>query len=136
MGASGAGLNRIGQRGGVPFFVSNAGTAQAVSASGTTDSGIQMLEGIGYTKWAFQLLGTFTGFSVAVYGTIDPVIYTSLYSNPNDNLDIYRGSTSLVPSTSWFLLPAPSEQGGTGAVNNPLTVRSSPARPPPAASNL
>jgi hypothetical protein len=128
--ASGAGLNRVGARGGVPFFNFNPnipyGPVSMVTGNGPFDSGIQMLEGVGFGKWTFQLIGTFTGYSVTVYGTIDPIILTTAYQNstnlnvPTLALNALRGNTTLVPATSWFPLAAPSDQGGTGQNTNPL----------------
>jgi hypothetical protein len=121
--ASGAGLNRLGQNGGeVLLSLAPGATAVAtpltaygtVGVPGTSnDSGAVMWEGIGFTKWVFQFIGGITGYTVTLYGTIDPA------ARPNGQ-PIAKGSTA-IPATSWFVLPGPSEQGGTGTINNPIT---------------
>lgn len=114
--ASGAGLNRVGQRGGVLLLANIDSTVVAYTTPQTgygvimsNDSGAQMLEAIGFTKWTFQLIGGGNP-QVTLFGTVDPAVY-----------ETGRGST-VCPATSWFQLPAPSEQSGTGGVSNPLGV--------------
>jgi hypothetical protein len=116
--ASGAGLNRIGPQGGCPFFtVVRQGLEWASPIVGTTDSGPVGVEGIGFSKWGFQLLGTFTGFSVAIYGTLDPAAYLAWEAKIQGN------TVPAVPATSWALLPAPDEETGTGGTaTNPLVA--------------
>lgn len=70
-----------------------------------------MLAAARYTKWVFQLEGTFTNYSVQVFGTTD--ILTSGW--------IGYGPTSGL-AQNWFLLPAESVQAGTGTEQNPLTA--------------
>jgi len=95
----------------------------------------------GLSKVTFQLIGpgaTAAGYSVSVYGTIDPAAYwTYVYGkqNPTANLAVggvaYAGGMDGfsssgngyypgVPATSSVLLPGPAEQSGTGTVGNPM----------------
>jgi len=69
-----------------------------------------MLAAKRYTKWTFQLVGTFTGYSVQVLGTSD--VATSGW--------IGYGPTVL--AQNWFLIPAEAVQAGTGIEANPLTA--------------
>jgi len=120
--ASGAGLNRVGARGG-KLLVQCTG-------DGTYDSGIVMPEAIGFTKWLFQFvkLGTtsVTGWSVTIYGTIDPAAY-----DLNDQY-LQGGWTTnpltQLPTTSWVPIPAPSTEDTAPdayAWANPLTATTS-----------
>lgn len=87
------GLVRIGSSGPKTILTTSAALA---------DSGPQCQEGKFWTRWSFSLAGTFTGYSVQLYGTLD-------------------GATAAGTGNNWFTLPAPAEQGGTGTVANPLT---------------
>jgi hypothetical protein len=97
-----------------------------------TDSGIQMLAAVGFTKWAFQLAGpganaaTTAAFTVSVYGTLSPGILAQTYSNAGNttgyNYVNPEASLTMIPGYDWFLLPAPSEQAGAGGVTNPLVT--------------
>jgi hypothetical protein len=118
------GAVRVPQNGG-RVLVSAAGNAGGF----TLDSGLQMLDAMGYSTFEFQLLGTFTGMSVTVYGTYDPLAYT--YSNQPEFARIFgyntpyvpwQGLVGVIPSTSWFPLIAPSDQSGAGYSSNPLTA--------------
>lgn len=120
MSGSGAGLNRVYST----ILSCNTGTAVASSplssygTIGVNDSGMVLNEALGFTKWTFTLLGGGTGYSVSVYGTNDPTahIVWSQKMNPGQ----YTTPASL-PASSWFLLPGPSEQTGTGTIANPMT---------------
>jgi hypothetical protein len=123
--ASSAGLNRVGARGGEVLL-----SLQPGSPAGDLDSGIQAPEGIGFSKWAFQMIGagaTAAGYTVTLYGTLDPAAYDDAFGRPYGGtgsrlLQVTaqgRGYTGL-PATSWFPLPAPSEQSGTGVITNPM----------------
>ena len=92
--------------------------AVAAGASQSIDSGVQMMDAMGYPRFAFQLLGTFTNFSVQFFGTNDPALYAYYLAH----IGTWQGSTVAIPATSWFPLTAPSEQSGTGAVQNPMTA--------------
>ncbi len=89
--------------------------ATAYGTLGVNDSG-WFATPIGMSKYTFQLVGGGTGYSVSVYGTIDPTAYLSYTQHYGS--DGFEGS---VPATSSGLLPAPSEQSGTGNMANPLT---------------
>jgi hypothetical protein len=144
--ASGAGLNRWGNNGGVTLLAGLSSTTTAVATpltgygtvsnqngvalAGGNDSGVWGCAAMGFTKWVFQLLGNLTGISVTLYGTIDPNAY--LVYTANSGVDgfttgsLYLGgapqrSAVAVPASSWFVLPGPSEQTGTGSIANPLT---------------
>jgi hypothetical protein len=73
-------------------------------------SGPLMLEARRLLHWRFTLGGTFTAFNVFFDGTQDA------------NTAGFIGYPNTPPNANWFLLPAPSEQGGTGPVANPLTL--------------
>jgi hypothetical protein len=133
--ASGAGLNRVGEEGGITLLsLQTTATALASPTTGygtigVNDSGIQMLEAIGLTKWVFLLGGAtnLSGWSVTIYGTIDSVAYQAWQPANYSAAGLYgqstggpRGST-VVSAGSWFVLPGPSEQGTTGSIGNPLT---------------
>lgn len=124
--ASGAGLNRWGPSGGVPFFFSVDGkgiahdSPQTLGASGSVDSGPIAVEAIGFSKWAFQLCQEgatpLVGYSAQIYGTIHPAAYRAWQAK------IQGLATVTVPASAWFPLPAPSEQSGTGTSTNPITA--------------
>lgn len=95
----------------------NGGVALLTTAAASFDSGVQMNEASGYTNWRFQLTGTFTGYSVQLYGTIDPAAKNSIV--PGQSL-VSHGDTTTVPATSWFALDAPAVAVGTES--NPLTA--------------
>jgi hypothetical protein len=130
--ASGAGLNKVGNNGGVFLLTSvtsaatpiavTAPTAPAYGTLGANDSGIVMAEGIAFTKWAFQIIQQGTtaasGYTFTLYGTISPGAHTAFM---NQRVGIYTNTTD-VRGMNWFQLPAPSEQGGTSVVVNPLTA--------------
>lgn len=123
--ASSAGLNRLGARGGEVLL-----SLQPGSPSGDLDSGIQAPEGIGFSKWVFQMIGagsSAAGYNVTLYGTIDPAAYDLVWGRPFGGTGsrlpqiAAQGKGSLnLPATSWFQLPGPSEQSGTGNMSNPL----------------
>jgi len=132
--ASGAGLNRVGQRGGeILLYHVNANvsaitvtvpTAPSYGTLGANDSGIIMPEGIGFTKWTFQILQVgstaASGYSFTLYGTVSQGAYTAFQ---NGRTGVFTATTSPdVQPVNWFQLPAPSEQGGTAVVVNPLTA--------------
>lgn len=104
------GAVRVPQNGG-RVLVAATGLSQNV------DSGVQMMDAMGYSRFVFQLLGTFTGFTATFYGTNDPALYAYYLAN----IGTWQGSTTAIPTTSWFTLPAPAEQTGTGTSVNPLT---------------
>lgn len=133
MPGSGAGMNRIGQQGAVTLLANITANATpftsdprtAYGAIGFNDSGLCLLEGMGFTKGTFQLLQTRnltvpTGYTALIMGTVDPVAYQAWQpANWGPGTNGPRGST-IVPPANWFALPAPSEQGSTGNVQNPL----------------
>lgn len=71
-------------------------------------------EAKGFRNWAFTAIssGTVTGTpTVSVYGTLDPITaYSQVAGFPT------------LTGARWFLLPAQSEQTGTGIVSNPITA--------------
>lgn len=93
MRGSDAGLVRMGSQGGKPILVTSIASA---------DSGATCQEAKYFTRWRFQLAGTFTGYSVQLYGTLDANTAKGLAAN-------------------WFPLDSPAVQSGTGNVANPLT---------------
>lgn len=105
--------------------------ANNISTGGTFNSGIVLASGAGFEHAAFQIispsLSAINGFSVTIYGTLDPnallnaagVANTTggLSTNPNGSYPAPGGT-----GAAWFPIPAPSEQSGTGTVSNPLTA--------------
>ena len=141
---SGAGLNRV--EGVLLSNIPSSVTAVTLGTNGVptgygtigfNDSGIQLVEGRDYTKWTTSLTGTSTGLSILVLGCNDPLAYAAfkLKINPSfyqiNNQPIPSGMTTATtingstvyepPAASWFILPAPAEQSGTGSVANPMT---------------
>ena len=111
--ATGSGLGLVvgGSAGGVTLVVTSAASA---------DSGVQLNEFDGFSKWSFQLLGTFTGYSVTIYGTNDPAAKyqtQNSFFGPNTTL-VMHGAT--IPTSSWFVLDAPATSAGTET--NPLVA--------------
>jgi len=78
-----------------------------------------MFEAIGFKTWSFQHLGGTTGYSVSIYGTIDPALYKYLDTTESANFNPATLAT-IVPASSWVLLPSPAENTGTGTVANPM----------------
>lgn len=137
--ASGAGLNRVGGAGGVVLLTLTP-TATAVtlpaygnlgndswgtlSGAGSSASNA-MAEAQGFTKWQFALVPapgqtTFSGYSVTLLGTVDSRAYGQWEASINP-YKYYNTTAPTLPAGSWFLLPAPSDQSGTGSDANPLT---------------
>ncbi len=99
------------------------------NSSGTAlDSGIQMAEAIGMKTWQFQFTGAggiIAGYSVTLYGTFDRNAYDIYHQLGDYTPNLVAASTTgrgslLLPATSWFVLPGPSEQSGTGLSLNPM----------------
>lgn len=120
--ASGAGVNTVGNLGGIPILTVPPGAttpvavADPVAGYGTnsgpatnpgvatigTDSGLVMLEGKGFTKWSIQLIGpgveatTTAQFFITILGTIDPTALYKAYKTPGNNY--FSGVGLFVPS--------------------------------------
>lgn len=156
--ASGAGVNRVGNLGGIPLLTVPPGAttpvAPAVGAYGTnsgpppvnysqgifnqatigTDSGVQMLTAVGFTKWTFAIIGpgayaaATAAFNIAIYGTIDQSLLGQSYATASTTSSTqghdpnFTASLTAVNVNSWFLLPGVSESTGTGTITNPLTT--------------
>jgi len=92
------------------------------TSAALADSGPTCLEAKAWRNWTFTLEGTFTGYSVAIYGTNDPKTAGTLPGTatppfPGDA----GGSFAITPTQSnWFLIPAEAIQSGTGTETNPL----------------
>lgn len=118
----------MGAQGGLPFFYSPNAQGLPISqpitlaANATADSGPLAVEGIGFSKWAFQLsqvgATALSGYSVSIYGTISPLAYSAWQQKSSGT----AGDAIVVPTTDWFLLPAPDEQTGTGISTNPIVA--------------
>lgn len=141
--ASGSQLNRWGTNGG-ELLLSLTPSATAVATPlanygtiGVNDSGA-FITPIGLSKVTFQIIGpgaTAAGYTVSVYGTIDPTAYFAYTANSaNDGItagtaknttQANYGVVYTIPATSWQLLPAPSEQSGAGVVANPMVTGTS-----------
>lgn len=124
--ASGAGLNRastIALSIQDPTITVVGSPRTAYGTTGVNDTGpIPVLaEARDFTKWTFSLLGSGSGYSFTIYGTLDPLAYAAWKNEMNPNLYINSAVKPSPPASSWFILPAPSEQSGTGSVANPLT---------------
>jgi hypothetical protein len=109
---SGAGLTRVTK-------------TRLTTAAASANSGIQRLAAKAFTKWEFSLNGSFTGYSVAIYGTIDPGVIT--YPSAGPYLSGPYAATAGYPApgaanSSWFLLPSPADQTGAGTETNPLVA--------------
>jgi hypothetical protein len=123
---SGAGLNRVGQRGGRILLATNLATATANATPlvsygtiGVNDSGACMFESIAFSKTVFQVLGSssIVGTGTAngaftIYGTVSQAAY-----------ELPIGSTAVSPG-DWIELPAPATEtaGDTAAWANPILV--------------
>jgi hypothetical protein len=152
--ASGAGANRWGREGGVPILTAVPGTAV------TFDSGIWGVEAGYWTTWTFMGVrlysaDTITGWTVTIYGTIDPRAY-QLFNPEGYGFAPGSGITARGPGVgassnatlvnpfsdgggiigtnagstgldtySWIVLPGPAEQTGTGPATNPLVFTAS-----------
>lgn len=104
----GASQKTVGNKGGKVIL--------STSAAGTTNSGVQMAEARGFKNWMFCLAGTFTGFSVTIYGTIDPNALTDgRVANPNYPVP---GA----PGGNWFALNPGPQATAPADVQNPLTA--------------
>jgi len=121
--ASAAGQNRV-YKTILTLNPSSTAVAAPLAGYGTTglnDSGpYAMNEAMGFTKWTFSLIGAVagSGYTVTLYGTNDPKAYKAWMSSFNPQSP--HGNVTL-PASSWFVLPGPSEQSGTGTIANPMT---------------
>lgn len=147
MPGSGAGLNRVGNVGGVVLLTLNpTSTAVATPLTGYGTAGNDswvgtapltgaallgsnaMVEATGFTKWQFQLVpppgGTTVGtYQVTLYGTTSSLAYSQWELSHNPQAYAYPNSAPpAMPAAGWFILPGPSDQGGTGTDANPLTA--------------
>lgn len=135
---SGAGLNRIDALGGRPILsayptvvpVAAPFAGYGVNSGGPlfvgNDSGIQLVAGTGFSKYTFSIIGpnaATPGYTIAIYGTIDPALLRFIESPPGQANGLLDGDVSgIVPATSWFLLSGPADQSGTGAIANPMVT--------------
>ena len=98
----------------------NSGGATLLTTSGASgDSGVQLNECAGFTKWSIQLIGTFTGQSVQIFGTQDPLAKYQSANSFFGPITTYVPHGTTIPLTSWFPLDAPATAAGTES--NPLT---------------
>ena len=133
MGVS-AGLVSYGRLGGVPVLqLTPNSTAYTTPLAGygtigVSDSGAFGLEAQGFKKWFFNIIGpgaTTAGYSVTIYATIDPALKAYMEGNNTVVAPALYGTgkeKNYLPGSSWFQLPGPSEQGGTGTSSNPLVT--------------
>src|ERR1022692_7585 len=76
-----SGALTLGSFGGVNLFTS------PISVAGPTTSNYIIAGARGFTKWSFTLAGTFTGFSVAIFATLDQaVLKANTAFNPTDGV--------------------------------------------------
>ncbi len=122
MAGSGAGLNRVFAT--LLSLNSNAAAVgsplTAYGAIGVNDSGMALNEAANFTKWTVSATGGGTGYSVTMYGTNDPKAYAAWRQGMNPGQ--YPGGALTLPASSWFILPGPAEETGTGQIANPLTA--------------
>jgi hypothetical protein len=143
--ASGAGINTVGNLGGLPLLTISP-TASAITnptiAYGTNtgapgvpgtatygnDSGVVMVEAKGFTKWTFQIIGqgkALHGYTVSIYGTTDPALLRQAYQTAGNTVGQMgqqpdqMNSLTAIPATSWDLLPMQASTGGA-TEGNPL----------------
>ncbi len=118
---SGSGLNRVNATI-LSVNASAAAVSSPLSAYGTigvNDSGMALNEARDFKKWNFSLSGGGTGYEISVYGTNDPIAYAAWRQAFNPGY--YPGGVVVLPATSWFLLPGPDQEAGTGPMANPMT---------------
>jgi hypothetical protein len=94
---------------------------------GGNDSGMIFNDAMAFTKFAYMLTPS-DYYTVTLYGTLDKRAYDlwRYNLNPNPYLPQWQGVAPTLPASSWFILPGPSEQTGTGAQTNPM-VQASPS---------
>ena len=105
----GSNIVSVGSRAGKPIFTFTAGGEDTGSLMAVPPGTPGLWECSRWTKWMFQLVGTGTGYSVTMYGTIDTA---TAYNEPGNG-------------HFWFELPAPSTESGGGDAfvwSNPLTL--------------
>jgi hypothetical protein len=125
--ASGAGMNRASV---IALSIQDPTNIAVVAAPttaygiiGANDSGQLLTEARDFTKWTVTKIGAGTGYTFSVYGTNDPMAY-AVFRYKQLGSAAFPGNPGFVPTlpaSSWVLLPAPSDQTGTGPVANPLT---------------
>jgi hypothetical protein len=88
------------------------------AASATSSPTPQMTEACGYSEWDFGLTGIFTGYSVTIYGTLDPAAVNQ-DGSPNVNYPAPGAAGG-----AWFGLQAPLPESSDDAFQyfNPLTA--------------
>lgn len=119
MSGSSAGLNRVFANI-LTVYSGASAVASPLAGYGTiglNDSGMALNEAMNFTKWSASLLGGGTGMTVTLYGTTDPRADAAWRQAMNPGL---YPSPVTVPASSWFVLPGPSEQSGTGSIANPM----------------
>ena len=106
---------------------------------GFNDSGGVCGEARNFKQWTFALeqattSGALSNISVTLYGTVNPAAWQTWWNaiqgrnnyGANPPLAI-QGITNAagyvpgIPPQTWFPLPGPSEQSGTGGIANPIT---------------
>jgi hypothetical protein len=145
MAGSGAGSNLV-----QGFLLTNVSSTSSSVANplttygtfGVNDSGGALAEARGFTKWTFSLINIGTvalaGYTVTLYGTVDPNANQTWWyacqgrtpsgtsalpagGVPNALGSAAQGYYPGIPTSSWFVLPGPSEAGTGGGIANPLT---------------
>jgi hypothetical protein len=112
--AGNAGVNRVGLLGGVPLL-KTIGAVSAVDTPlagygtiGGNDSGPVMTDAIGFGKYTIQLIGPGStiadiGYSVSIYGTLDPVLFQYIYGDPENG---FAQGAPRDPATLAAIVPA------------------------------
>lgn len=108
----GASQKTVGSLGGKVLYTATA------PVNGTYYSGVQMTEARGFRNWNFCLAspGTINGYSVTIYGTLDPAaILPNGQPNPNYPNPGAAGG-------NWFALNPGTSAAAPADVANPLTA--------------
>ena len=104
-------LLTVGDKGGVIILQTDQASA---------DSGAKIMAARGFSKWVFQLRGTFTGYSVTIYGTISAEA-AEIYDQ--NVLAGIPDAKIIIGNDAWFGIPAPSTSAADAFVYvNPLTT--------------
>jgi len=94
----------------------------AYGTIGVNDTGMALNEARDFKTWNFSLTGVGAGSTpeITIYGTNDPAAYRAWVQAFNPGY--YPGGVATVPASSWFVLPGPDQEAGTGTMANPLTA--------------
>jgi hypothetical protein len=138
--ASGAGINSVGNLGGIPILTVPPGASTPAAVAGPTanygtnsgapnqpgvatvgtDSGVVMLDAKGFTKWTIQIIGpgkSATGtaaFNITILGTVDPTLLYEAYQTPGTNF--FKGGAGLFASQGTLVGQQPNQMNSLTAI--------------------